>query len=97
MVLRGGPVGGDVVRRAAVLELVQPGRDKEHRKGLPVTGPDGLPRSPVPADAGLLAEAANAPAHLQQYNANAGQPGATTAGAADDAQLAGQSGGAARQ
>jgi len=62
VVVRHRRVGGDVVRRTAVLELEQPGRDQVDREGLPVTGADGLPGNHIPADVGLLAEGQDAQA-----------------------------------
>lgn len=90
MVVRRRALGGDVVRRASVLELVEPGCDQEHRKGLSAAGADGLSGGAVPADAGLLAEAAHASADVLEHCDHVGQFGAAAADAAAGAQLAGR-------
>lgn len=66
-------LGGDVVRRASILELVESGCDKVNREGLSAAGTDGLSRSDLPINAGLLAEGTNASAHLRQSNADTRQ------------------------
>lgn len=66
-------LGGDVVRREAVLELVQSGRDKVDREGIQASSADGLPGGDLSADARLLAKGANSSPNFRQFNANIGQ------------------------
>ena len=47
---------GDVLRRASVLGLVEPGGDQGHREGIPAARAHGLPRGHTPAHAWHLAE-----------------------------------------
>lgn len=51
VVLRSRFVGSDVIRRAAVLELVKSGCHQEHREGISSAGADGLPGGVVSVDA----------------------------------------------
>lgn len=66
-------LGSNVVWRKAVLELVEPGCDKVHRERIQTSSSDGLPRSNLPVDAGLLAEGENPPTHIFQLNPDARQ------------------------
>jgi hypothetical protein len=51
-----GAVGDYVVWRTTILELVEPGRHQEYRKGLQAASADGLSGGVVPTDVGLLAK-----------------------------------------
>jgi len=73
--LRHRHVGGHVVRRAALLDVVQPGRDQGHREELSTSGADGLPGSDSSADARLLAEGESASAKLPIHRQDSGQIG----------------------
>lgn len=66
-------LGGDVVRREAVLELVESRCDKVDREGLQASSADGLSGGYLSADARLLAERAHPPADLRQSHADLGQ------------------------
>lgn len=72
LVVRHRRVGGDVVRRTAVLELEQPGRDQVHREGLQVTGAHGLSGDHLPANVGLLAEGEDAQTGVPVHSENPG-------------------------
>lgn len=66
-------LGGDVVRREAILELVESRCDKVDREGLQASSADGLSGSDLSADARLLAERAHPSADLCQSHTNFGQ------------------------
>lgn len=66
-------LGGDVVRREAVLELVESRCDKIDRERLQASSADGLSGSDLSADARLLAEGAHPSADLLQSHTNFGQ------------------------
>lgn len=66
-------LGGDVVRREAVLELVESRCDKIDRKRLQASSADGLSGGYLSADARLLAERAYPSADLCQSHADFGQ------------------------
>jgi len=57
-------VGGHVLRRETLLDLVQPRCDQGHREELPSSRANGLPGSHPSADARLLAEGARAQTEL---------------------------------
>lgn len=83
VVVRSRAVGGDVVRRTSVLELVQSGCDQEHREGLSSSSANGLSGGIVPADARLLAKTAHASAQFLQHRDDPGQFGPATANTVD--------------
>lgn len=66
-------LGGDVVRREAVLELVESGRDQIDREGIQASSADGLPGGDLSANARLLAEGADPPSDLRQSHPDLGQ------------------------
>lgn len=66
-------LGGNVVWREAVLELVESRCDKVDREGLQASSADGLSGGYLSADARLLAEGAHPPADLRQSHADFGQ------------------------
>lgn len=72
MVFRHRRVGSDVVRRTAVLELEQPGRDQVHRERLQAAGAHGLSGNHLPIDVGLLAKGKNAPTGVPVHRQNPG-------------------------
>lgn len=63
-------LGGDVLRRASILELVESGRNKVNRERLSAASTDGLSRSDLPADARLLAKGANPSTYIRQFDAD---------------------------
>ena len=66
-------LGGDVVRREAVLELVESRCDKINRERLQASSADGLSGGYLPVDARLLAEGAHPSADLRQSHTDFGQ------------------------